>query len=98
MAKKEGGKNTELLGSFSPPFPDSLSRETWHSWGLKHSSCHGGFIEVVCRGIGQFPGCTSCWKAASGLHQGTSIVSQKNPQSFTKLSINYWVAQGSHIF
>lgn len=52
---------------------------------------------MVCRSIGQFPGCASCWKAASRLYQGTATVSQKNPQSLTKLSVNVRPRKGKFL-
>lgn len=94
--RRDEGKIKNYWGGF-PPFLNGLSRGTWHSWGLKHSCCHGGFTEVVCRSVGQFPGCASCWKAASRLYQGTATVSQKNPQSLAKLSVNVRPSKGKFL-
>lgn len=77
MAEKERGKNKELVGSFSLPSP-TASQGKHGIPGVLNIPAAGGFTAVVCRGIGQFPGCASCWKAASGLCQGTTILSQKN--------------------
>lgn len=49
----------KIIWFFFHPFL-TASEGQCHSWGLKHSYCHGSFIRMVCRDISQFPGCTSC--------------------------------------